>query len=188
MQSPIQIAFRNLKHSGAIEAKIRERAEKLDKYYEHIMSCRVVVEGNHKHHHKGNLYHVRIHLTVPEGELVASREPDQHQAHEDVYVAIRDAFDAVRRQLEDYARRRRGKVKHHETPAHGRVVEIHPAENYGKIQTPDGRLVYFHENSVVDTQFANLVLGIEVRFVEAMGELGPQASTVHVIGKHHIVG
>ena len=187
MQLPLQITFRNMQPSEAVEAKIRERAEKLDKYYEHIMSCRVIVEPQHKHHHRGNLYQVRIDVMVPDGELVASREPDEHHSYVDVYVAIRDAFDAMRRQLEDYARRRRGDVKTHEVPLHGRIVELLPAENYGKIETPDSRLIYFHANSVMDVDFASLSIGTEVRFVEEQGELGPQASTVHVVGKHHVV-
>lgn len=188
MQLPLKVVFRNLEPSPAIEAKVRERAEKLDIYYDQIMSCRVVVEAPHKHHHKGNLYHVRIYITVPDEELVVSRDPDQHHAHEDVYVAIRDAFDAMRRRLEDYARRRRGKVKDHEAPPHGRISQLFPEKGYGKIETLDGRLIYFHQNSVVDAEFSKLEIGNEVRFAEEMGELGPQASTVHVIGKHHIVG
>lgn len=73
-------------------------------------------------------------------------------------------------------------------PPHGRIVELYPAEDYGRIQTPDGRLIYFHRNSVVETDCENLEIGSEVRFVEEMGELGPQASTAHPVGKHHIVG
>lgn len=188
MRLPLQVVFHDLEPSPAIEAKIRERAEKLDLYYDQIMSCRVVVEAPHKHHHKGKLYHVRIGVTVPDEELVVSRDPGQHHAHEDVYVAIRDSFDAIRRQLEDYARRRRGKVKHHETPPHGRIAQLFPEKGYGKIETPDGRLIYFHQNSVLDAEFSKLDIGIEVRFVEEMGEKGPQASTVYVVGKHHIVG
>lgn len=187
MQLPLQITFRNMPPSAAVEAKVRERAENLDKFHEHIMSCRVVIESPHKHHHRGNLYQVRIDVTVPDGELVATQEPDEHHAYVDVYVAIRDAFDAIRRQLEDYARRRRGDVKTHETPPHGRIVELLPAENYGKIETADGRLVYFHANSLVDEDFAKVRPGTEVRFVEVVGEHGPQASTVHVVGKHHLV-
>ena len=188
MKLPLEITFRNLESSPAIEAKVRERAEKLDQYYDQIMSCRVMVEGTHKHHHKGNLYHVRVDLKVPEAELVASREPDEHHAYTDVYVAIRDAFDSIRRQLEDYARKRRGDVKSHELPPHGHVVELYVDENYGKIETPDGRRIYFHKNSLVDGRFDELQLGDEVRFAEEQGERGPQASTVHIIGKHHIVG
>jgi ribosomal subunit interface protein len=188
MKLPLEIVFRNLDPSAAVEAKIRERAEKLETFYQDIMRCQVVVEADHKHHHKGNLYHVRIDLTVPDAELVASREPEEHHAHEDVYVAIRDAFDAIRRQLEDYARRRRGKVKAHETPPHGRIIELMPEQGYGRIETADGTRVYFHRNSVIDADFNRLEIGDEVHFSEEMGESGLQASTVHVESKHHVVG
>jgi len=127
-------------------------------------------------------------VTVPDGELVANREPDEHHSYTDVYVAIRDAFDTIRRQLEDHGRRQSRQVKAHETPRHGRIVERYPEEDFGRIETPEGRLVYFHRNSVVDADFDELQIGAEVRFDEEMGERGPQASTVHVVGKHHIVG
>jgi len=188
MKLPLQVVFRDMGTSDAIEAAVRKRAEKLERFYEYIMSCRVVVEMHHRHHHQGNLYHVRVDLKVPGEEIVASREPAGHHAHEDVYVAIRDAFDAVLRRLEDYVRRRRGAVKAHEAPPHGRVAELNSTEGFGRIETPDGRLVYFHKNSVVDEDFGNLSIGTEVRFAEEMGELGPQASAVHVVGKHHVVG
>lgn len=185
MKLPLQVVFRNMEPSAAVEAAVRERADRLDRFYEHIMSCRVVIELHHRHHHQGNLYHVRVDMKVPDTEIVASREPDEHHAHEDVYVAIRDAFNAVQRRLEDYIRRRRGVVKAHEVPPHGRVAELYL--DYGRIETPDGRLVYFHKNSVAGGDFDHLDVGTEVRFVEEQGELGPQASTVHVIGKHHVV-
>lgn len=188
MLLPLQITLRNMEHSDALEAKIRERAAGLDKFYDRIMSCRVVVEQHHRHHHQGNLYHVRVDLTVPGGELVVRREPDAHHTHEDAYVAVRDAFDAARRELEDYARRRRSDVKLHEAPPHGRIVELYPEEGYGRIETPDGRLVYFHKNSLVDADFKDLTIGAEVRFAEEQGELGPQASTVRLVGKHHVAG
>ena len=187
MQLPLQITFRNMEPSEAVEVKIRERVEKLDNFYESIMSCRVVVEAAHKHHHKGNFYNVRVDLKVPGGELVASRESDLHHSYEDVYVAVRDAFDEIRRQLEDFARRQRQDVKTHETPPHGMISKLVPSENYGMITDADGREIYFHRNSLIDTDFDGLNIGTEVRFVEEQGDQGPQASTVHVIGKHHIV-
>jgi ribosomal subunit interface protein len=183
---PLQIAFRGMDTSEAVEARIRERAEGLERYDDRIVACRVVVERAHGHHRHGNHYHVRVDLTVPDAELVAGREPDEHHRYEDVYVAIRDAFDAVRRQLEDHVRRRRGAVKLHETPRHGRVVALYP--DHGRIENADGVLVYFHRNSVVDADFSRLDIGTEVRFVEERGEMGPQASTVHVVGRHHVVG
>jgi cold shock CspA family protein len=134
------------------------------------------------------LYHVRIDLTVPGAELVASREPHDNHAHEDVYVAIRDAFDAMRRQLEAHARRQRGDIKTHDTPPHGRIVELNSDGDFGRIETPDGRLIYFHRNSVMEAAFDRLDIGDRVHFAETMGELGPQASTVHLEGKRHVAG
>ncbi len=178
VQSQLQISFRHMEHSDAIETKIRERAKKLDKFYDLIMSCRVVVEPAHKHKHKGNLYQVSIDVTVPGKELVVTREPDEHHAHEDVYVSIRDAFDAMRRQLEDYSRIQRGKVKTHEVPPHGRVSRLMPEENRGIISTPEGREVYFYRNSVANAKFTDLAIGDEVRFSEEQDEEGSHATAV----------
>ncbi len=185
MQLPLQVTFRNMDPSPAIEARIREKAAKLDRFYEHIMSCRVAVEAPHRQHQKGNLFHVRIDVTVPDKELVASREPDLNHAHEDVYVVIRDAFDAIVRQLEDYARLQQNKVKVHEVPPHGRVTELF--EEHGTIDSSDGRIVYFHRNSVINYPFEKLSVGMEVQFAEEQGDAGPQASTVKVLEHHHIL-
>jgi len=188
MQLPLQITFRHLDQSEALETCIRDHAAELDQFYDQIMSCRVVIESSHKHQHQGRLYQVHLDVTVPGKELVVSRESDQHHAHEDAYVAIRDAFDAMRRQLEDHARKQRGKVKSHEVPAHGKVSELVADEDYGRILTADGRDIYFHRNSLLNSNFDDLELGMEVRFDEEPGDQGPQASSVNVIGKHHIVG
>jgi ribosomal subunit interface protein len=183
MELPLQITFRHMEPSPAIEARITEHAQKLDRYHDRITSCRVVIEAPHKHHHKGRLYHVAVELGVPDGRLVASRERDLHHAHEDVYVAIRDAFDAVRRQLDGYVTRRRGEVKMHEPGLRGRIVEIVRERDFGRIETTDGRSIYFHRNSVVGAKFDALAVGTEVRLVETAGAEGPQASTVHVLAK-----
>ena len=183
MQIPLLITFRNLDRSQAVEASVREHAEKLDKYYDRIMSCRVVIEERHKHHRHGNHYHVSVDVTLPGAELVASREPDPHHAYTDVYVAIRDAFDTMRRQLEDYARQHDQRLKVHAAPPHGRIVELNPAEDYGRIETLDGRLIYFHRNSVLNGAFTRLKPGAHVVFAEEEGEKGPQASTVRPAGR-----
>ena len=169
---PLQITSRNLELTEAIKADIREHAEKLDKYYDRIMSCRVVVEAMPKR----SLYNVHIDITVPGTELVIKREPNQ-----DLYVAIRDAFDEARRKLEDFARRQRGDVKHHEEPPHARISALFPDRGYGFLTTSDGREIYFHEHSVLNHDFKHLKVGTEVRFAEEMGEKGPQASSVTVI-------
>jgi ribosomal subunit interface protein len=123
MQIPLEIVFHNVDRSAAVEAAVRERAAKLEQFAENITSCRVTVEAPHKHHHHGNLYTVRIDLRFPGGEAVANRAPSANHAHEDVYVALRDAFKAARRQLQDRQRIRRGDVKTHDVPAERRAEQ-----------------------------------------------------------------
>jgi ribosome-associated translation inhibitor RaiA/cold shock CspA family protein len=176
MKLPLHITARNFDLSKVTREEIHKRAEKLDTYYDQIMHCRVVVEVPHRHHREGLLYNVRIDMTVPGAELVIKREPN-----EDLDVAIRDAFDAARRQLEDFARRHRGAVKHHEELPHARISALFPDKSYGFLTTPDGREIYFHEHSVINRDFKHLQVGMEVHFTEERGEKGPQASTLTVI-------
>ena len=185
MQVPLEIVFHNVDRSPAVEAAVRERAAKLEQFAENITSCRVTVEAPHKSHQQGNLYTVRVDLHFPGGEAVANRSPAEHHAHEDVYVALRDAFKAARRQLQDRQRILRGDVKPHEAPAHGRIASIDRERSAGRIAASDGREIYFHRNSVLNGRYEQLEPGMEVRFSEEPGEKGPQASTVHLIGKHH---
>lgn len=111
MQIPLQITLKDMPQSEAIETRIRVKTEKLSRFYDRIISCRVVVETPQRHQHQGKLYSVHIDLTVPGAELVVNRVQN-----EDVYVAIRDAYGAITRQLEDFARRQRGEVKRHAVP------------------------------------------------------------------------
>jgi ribosomal subunit interface protein len=188
MQTPLEIVFHNIDRSAAIEAAVRERAAKLEQFAPSITSCRVTVEAPHKNHQQGNLYTVRVDVHFPGGEAVASRSPNADHAHEDVYVAVRDAFKAARRQLQDRLRVRRGDVKPHEVPPHGRIASIDRDRGSGRIATADGREIYFHRNSVLGGSFDQLEPGVEVRFSEEAGDEGPQASTVHIVGKHQIAG
>jgi len=171
--------------SASVEARVREQVAELEQSYDRIISCRVVIETPHRHQHKGRLYGVRVDLSVPGRELMIGSKPSQHHAHEDVYVAVRDAFDAARRQLEDHARRERGQTKRHEPPAEGRVARLFSEPGYGFIETLDGREIYFHRNSIVDGTFEGLVVGTAVRFAEEPGEKGPQATTVRPRRKGH---
>jgi cold shock CspA family protein/ribosome-associated translation inhibitor RaiA len=187
MDVPLKIAFEGIEHSDSIEARIREEAEKLEQFFGRIVSARVVVARPQHRHHKGDIYHIRIHLVVPDAtDIVVSREPAATGAHEDVYVTIRDAFKAARRQLQDIVRRRGGHVKEHEAPPHGTIAELHPEADHGFIASSDGRHIYFHRNSVADDGFDDLREGEEVRFSEAEGDKGPQASFVRPVGKHHL--
>jgi ribosomal subunit interface protein len=113
MQTPLEIAFVDTARSPAAEARIRERVGRLERHFGSITSCHVFVAAPHQNHRKGNHYEVRIELRVPGAELAISNNPGDVNAHEDVYVAIRDAFDAMERQLEEWKRRVRGEVKTH---------------------------------------------------------------------------
>ncbi len=185
MTVPLQITFRNIPPTEAIEANIREKAAKLDQFYDRVTNCRVVVAVPHRRHHKGKLYQLRVDIKVPGWEVVINREPTKHSTHEDVYVSIQQAFDAARRQLQDYARRQRGEVKGHEGVPIARVSKLFADEGYGFLETADGREIYFHRNSVLDGHFEHMEVGTEVHFAEEDGEKGPQASTVRPVGKHH---
>jgi len=182
MELPLEITFRGMDASDAIRASIERRAAQLDRFFAGIQRCRVVVEAPHRHQRKGRIYRVRVELAVPGEDLFVARESSQHAPHEDVYLAIHDAFSEARRQLQDYARRRRGKVKTKVGPPHGRVVELFRNEGYGFLETEDGGEVYFHRNSVLNKAFDRLELGTEVRFAEEQGNKGPQASTVEIVG------
>jgi cold shock CspA family protein len=186
MKIPLQVTFRNMPPSEAIEGNIREKAAKLDSLHKRIVSCRVIVEAPHRHHHKGKLYHVRVDLTVPGGELVINREPSKRASHADVYVAIRDAFSAAGRRLQDHARRRRGSVKVHDSKPPARVTKLFTEDGFGFLETPDGREIYFHRNSVLEPGFDHIEVGTEVHYAEEQGEKGPQASTVKLAGKHSL--
>lgn len=97
-----QIIWQNLSASDRIETKIRKHIAKLEKFSDRLSDCRVVIEVPHRHHHQGNIYHIQINLTFPGDELVVNRQPPAQQAHEDLHIAIRDAFESAECQLKDY--------------------------------------------------------------------------------------
>lgn len=111
METPLQVTFRNIPRSEALEAKIRDRAQRLERHFDRIIGCRVAVEEVSPRRRKGNHYSVRVDVSVPGAELVAGHDRQEHHAYSDVYVALRDAFDAVDRQLKDYAQRQEGRSK-----------------------------------------------------------------------------
>lgn len=178
MQIPVQVTFKGMEPSATVDAKVRQELDKLERYSDRITSCRVTIEEPQRRRHQGNLFQVRIDLTLPGSELLVKRHPAEHHAHEDVYVAVRDAFDAARRRLQDHIQRQRLEIKAHEERPVGRVARLFPQEGHGFIETSDGHEVYFHRNSVLGGGFDALQVGNKVRFVEESGEKGPQASTV----------
>lgn len=166
----------------AVQADILERIAALESFSDRITSCRVVVEPSSGRHRVGNPYHVRIDVVVPGREIVVRRDPPQDRSREDVHVAIRDAFDAARRQIEDHVRERfQQRSKTHAAPPHGKIAELFSDEDYGFLLNADGERVYFHRNAVLGAGFDRLAVGQAVRFVEREGHDGPQASSVEVL-------
>lgn len=182
MRLPLQISFQGLEQSDAIEAAVRKHAQKLDHFCPDIMSCRVSVVLDEKHKHQGTAFAVRVDVTIPDHELVSNRE-----RHEDVYVALRDAFDDMVRMLEDAVRRRRGQVKLHSAQLQGTIVRLNPDEGYGFIRTSDENEYYFNRDNVIEPTFDHLAVGAPVHFIAEMAGEGPQAKRVSV-AKHHASG
>ena len=114
MRTPLKITFHDLTASEALEQEIRDKAAKLEQLYSRITNCHVTVEVPHKHKAQGKTFNVRIGMQLPGSEIAVNRDQ-----HEDVYIALRDAFNAAERQLKDYARKQRGDTKHHEQPGQG---------------------------------------------------------------------
>jgi len=114
MKLPLQITYRTRSDSPTVDALIRSRAERLERYCDSIVSCRVVVDAPHRRHLTGgNHYLVRIDLKVPGDEIAINRDTPEHRSYTDIRVAIREAFDQARRLLKDFVHRQRGFVKTH---------------------------------------------------------------------------
>jgi len=111
MKLPLQITFRNMDPSPAMETRIRALAERLEKFCDRITSCRIVVESSSHRQQQGALFRVGIDITVPGEEIATGQVQRLDHAHEDPYVALRDAFRAARRKLEDHGRKHRPRVK-----------------------------------------------------------------------------
>jgi ribosomal subunit interface protein len=172
-----------MESSDFVYNDIWDHAEKLERFFDRIISCQAVVSAPHRRRHQGKIYHVQVRLYVPGEDTFVNTEPEKNAAHEDVYVAIRDAFDAVRRKLEDHVRQMRGLKKETYGPALGKVARLFANEDYGFLVTQDNREIYFHKNSVLNHAFERLKIGDEVRFSEEMGEKGPQATSMTIKGR-----
>lgn len=181
MKVPLQIAFHGVPSSPRIEELVRERASKLDRFCDHLSSCRVTVEKPHRSRGTAEHWQVRIDMTVPPShELVVRRESTEQTARDGLYGVVVDAFDAARRRLEKLNARQRGDVKAHPTQEVGGIVR-RLFEDHGFLRTMDGRDVYFHQNAVVSGRFDELGIGMGVAFEEEEGDEGPQATSVRII-------
>src|ERR1700712_215641 len=182
MQVPLEISTRWIDLSPPLEAELRKRADRLERHTDRITSCRIAVErptGNH--HQEGGPYRVRVDILVPGSELVADKSA------EELFAAVRGAFDAAERQVETWSQRRRGDVKTPVLPPEGQVVRLFPEEGFGFIAAEDGQEIYFHRNAVLEPPgFETLAVGDRVRFAEEQGFEGPQASTVSLVSQQNL--
>jgi len=184
METPLELSFVNMEGSDKLERLVREKAGRLDKLLDRITSCHVYVKFPHQSHRKGNLYAVHIELRVPGDELFVDSGKHDKPEHEHAEVAIRDAFEAMERQLKQWKQKAGDEVKAHDGPLQGKIVEIHHDRDFGQIIATDNRLIYFHRNSVVKGDFDEMRPRDPVELVVQTGEseIGPQASTVRLIG------
>ncbi len=186
MQIPPEITYRNLDKTEAIDSLIREKIAKLEQFCDYMNSCRVVVEQAHKNPDRGSPYKVSIDITIPHGrEIAVSQNPDEGKQYPPLEAVIRDAFEAARRQIVGLSTEQKGERKiHPEQEISAVITKLFPEQGYGFLKAIDtGEEVYFHRNSVVNEDFANLAVGNGVRFKETQGEMGLQATTVRVLDR-----
>jgi len=182
MQTPVEITYHRCEPSKSIRNEIEKQARRLEQFSPRITSCRVVVNGPETRHRSGGRFQVDIRIAMPRhNDVIVGKTHDDAPEQEHVLVAIRDAFDAAVRQIEDVQRNLRGQVKAHASESRGRVAKFVTGGDYGFIETPEGREVYFHRNAVAEGAFDRLSVGAEVCFVEEAGEKGPQASVVWLL-------
>ena len=180
MRLPVQITFHGMDRSDAVEAAVGQKVEHLEHLCPDITSCRIAIDLMQRRRTQGRPFGVRIDLTLPKRGLVVSRVEN-----EDVYVALRDAFDDMKRQLEDAIRLRRGQAKQHARELHGEVVRIDDDGGFGFIRTPDGQEYYFGRDNVAGARFEQVHIGEEVQFIGEAAAQGMQAKRVS-LGKHHV--
>lgn len=181
MEVAPEIAFRDVTPTDSLKGLILERIEGLEEVHARLVSCRVVVENTTPSRKSGARYRVHVEVGVPRHSFVVNHDPPGDEKPRDVEQAVGEAFDVVRRRLRELKRKQSGEVKTHELPPHGRVVRLLADEagvRYGFLLGGDGRQIYFHENALVDVDFDDLEIGLEVRFTESPGDEGPQASMV----------
>jgi ribosomal subunit interface protein len=183
MDVPLELSFHHAQKTDELEKLIQKRVARLEKFHQHLVSCRVAVEQPQTHQRSGNPYRVRIEVRVPPGhDLIVDAQPKKHAMHDPLERVLLDAFKAMERQLKKLAARQSMAVKHHDVPS-ALVVRLFKDRGYGFLKTPEGREIYFQQTATLNHDWERLEVGTQVRFEEAMGEMGPQATTVQIIDK-----
>jgi len=176
MKIPLEITARNVELTDDMKDLIREKAEKLDRFYDDLIRVRVRVDVPHRSQRSGVFYDVMVDMSVPGNDIIVRREPD-----EDLHVAIVSSFDTAQRRLKEYAEKQRGEVKTHEEKPMAKISKVFPEDDYGFLVTPEGREVFFHANALLNAKIEELEVGTSVFFNETVGEEGAQASSVTVM-------
>jgi cold shock CspA family protein/ribosome-associated translation inhibitor RaiA len=187
MQTPVEIDFQGLQANEQLRSCVTRNISTLEERYGRITACRVVIKGPSERHRQGGAFDITIRLSLPQGREVDIGRSEKAQADNrllDPVVAVNDAFKRARRRLQDHARRMQGHVKSHDSLPIATVTRFDDAAGFGFLETQDGREIYFHKNSILDGGAREVMPGTRVTFFEEMGEKGPQASTVKVLGKH----
>ena len=185
METPAQIDIQGMKASARVRRVIADHIAALEERFGRVTACRVRLKAPSGHHQSGGLYEVSIHLALPNGrEVNVGRTPNADERHSDLSFAINDAFHRARRRLQDNVRRMQGQIKAHDVAPLGTVSKLEPIDGFGMLTSSDGREIYFHRNSVLNDAFPKLKIGTRVIYSEEIGDKGPQASTVKLLGKH----
>lgn len=187
MEVPVQIDFQGTEVSDALRAHVQERMDELEQRFGRIIAGRVAIKAPGHRHRTGGNFAVRVHLTLPNGRHVdVDRTPDADERHSEPLFAVDDAFNRARRQLQDEVRRMQGAVKVHDGPPVATIARLDPSGEFGFLKVQDGDEIYFHHNALVNARMNDLRVGTRVTFAEAIGDKGPQASTVRLLGKHKL--
>jgi len=182
MMLPLQITTHDVPCTDFLKQYIQGRFDKLQQFCSSLVSCRVDIDMPHMHKYSGRLINVSVSMLVPEGTMTVNRH-----ASDDVYAAVRDAFEAASDRLEDRLRQKESLGKSNDDLMQGRVGRIFEYDGYGFIETQDGREYFFSRDSVTDSGgFSKIKRGTEVQFLDGAGVDGFQArrvssSTVHAM-------
>lgn len=110
-----EVTFRDMEPSEALRAAIVERAQRLERFAEDILSCDVTVEHDTAHRHQGNPFKIHARVSMRGKQINVSGSSKNKARSENAYTMVADTFDVLRRRVEDYVRVRRGDVKHSST-------------------------------------------------------------------------
>jgi len=180
---PLQIIFRGIDHSSAIEAAIRQQASRLAPFRERVTRFQVTVDMPQRHRHAGNHYGIRIEIKTPSGEVFVTRDPEL--AQKDFQAVLRAAFEAAIGHLENDQQRHPGGSNHDEALLRGRVTQLFVNAGCGFVETADGEELYFNTASVGEADRLRLIVGSPVSFtiIAEEGDLGARAANLELLAE-----